>query len=86
MKNPLYFYILVYGFVMQSEKPLTAEQMSKLNFLEYILMLADLSENKNNFGVDDKGNLTIVDFHVILNLFLLTFFYFRYNRKNLIHF
>lgn len=86
MKNLLFFYILVYGFVMQSEKPLTAEQMSKLNFLEYILMLADLSENKNNFGVDDKGNLTIVDFHVILNLFLLTFFYFRYNRKNLIHF
>lgn len=86
MKNLLFFYILVYGFVMQSEKPLTAEQMSKLNFLEYILMLADLSENKNNFGVDDKGNLTIVDFHVILNLFLLTFYYFRYNRKNLIHF
>lgn len=67
---------------MQCEKPLTAEEMSKLDLLEYILMLTDLSANDSNFGSSDNGNIIFVDFHVSLNLF----FYFRYNKENLIHF
>lgn len=44
----------------------------KFELLSNILILTDL--HSENYGIDGEGNLSIVDFQVFLNLFLLTFF------------
>lgn len=62
---------------MQSEEPMDGDKILKLQFLEYILSLSDLYNNDENFGSDEKGNLIIIDFNVILNPFLLTFYTFN---------
>lgn len=60
---------LVVGFRQADEVDMTDDQMSQWELIRRILVLKDL--HSANYGVDSKGELSIIDFKVYFKLLFL---------------